>query len=452
MKKKLLLSLMLLFVFSIVGTVFAAEGTFTNVPANHWSYDAIVQLAKAGIIEGYDEKSFNKDRLLTRYEMALIVAKALPRSTEADEKTVKLMNKLADEYNKELSDLDVRIAKAEATIERNAKGNIFIWKTDLYYRYMNYGKSNAAKTITPYWIFSEQPTIKMNSGWTLSAGTFYSSRLQDGQTRGFIYYGGFSAAGPFEGGNLSVGNFSDVVQSGMVLDTHMSGFKFAFGNNKMKSAVSYGKTWAKNNYVTSSDGVRYATYAFDYALRGSATSPGKASVGDDSNATEMLPPGTTQIIGAVIRTASYRSSYEPKIFTEFGAATGLKSGHTFTVDTVRSSNVPFGNTGYKFQLDYAAGQAYKPGYHTWMLRYAKMGANANICTNDIITDYSVKSISNGVVTFNTTTGLKGWELEYRYYFEENIDLKLNYVQASPITGNGYKDYKYFQAELRFGVR
>ncbi|MBP2664540.1 MAG: S-layer protein [Firmicutes bacterium] len=76
MRKAIVVCLVLLFVLSIAGPVFAAEGTFCDVPKNHWSYEAIDELVKAGVIDN-SSKIFNGDRMVTRYEMALMVAKAM---------------------------------------------------------------------------------------------------------------------------------------------------------------------------------------------------------------------------------------------------------------------------------------------------------------------------------------------------------------------------------------
>ena len=57
-----------------------AANPFSDVPAGHWAYDSISKLAVAGIIEGYGDDTFRGDRLMTRYEMAQIVAKALAKA------------------------------------------------------------------------------------------------------------------------------------------------------------------------------------------------------------------------------------------------------------------------------------------------------------------------------------------------------------------------------------
>jgi hypothetical protein len=52
---------------------------FADVPTDHWAYDAIAELAAKGLIEGYPDGSFKGDRAMTRYEMAMVVARLLAR-------------------------------------------------------------------------------------------------------------------------------------------------------------------------------------------------------------------------------------------------------------------------------------------------------------------------------------------------------------------------------------
>jgi S-layer homology domain len=64
--------------FALVAPVAFAQ-PFGDVPTNHWAYDAIAHLAAKGIIEGYPDRTFKGDRAMTRYEMAMVVARLLAR-------------------------------------------------------------------------------------------------------------------------------------------------------------------------------------------------------------------------------------------------------------------------------------------------------------------------------------------------------------------------------------
>ncbi len=115
MKKTLVTLLALVFVLGIAGTALAAPANpFVDVPAKHWAYGAVAQLAKAGIVDGYGDGSFRGDRSMTRYEMAQVVAKAMAKSDKADAEQKALIDKLAVEFAAELNNLGVRVAKLEA--------------------------------------------------------------------------------------------------------------------------------------------------------------------------------------------------------------------------------------------------------------------------------------------------------------------------------------------------
>lgn len=60
-----------------MGTSFANENPFDDVPQDHWSRTAIVDLVNKGVIKGYDDNTFKGDQKITRFEMAQMVAKAM---------------------------------------------------------------------------------------------------------------------------------------------------------------------------------------------------------------------------------------------------------------------------------------------------------------------------------------------------------------------------------------
>ena len=102
MKKTLLLAMTV--AMGITASAYAAN-PFSDVPAGHWAYDAVNKLASEGVIEGYPGGTYGGDRLMTRYEMAQIVAKAMAKGANAD--------KLAAEFAGELDSLGVRVANLE---------------------------------------------------------------------------------------------------------------------------------------------------------------------------------------------------------------------------------------------------------------------------------------------------------------------------------------------------
>lgn len=120
MKKGVILVFVLILVsFSV--SVYAAANPYSDVPEKHWAYDAISKLAKAGVISGYADGTYRGERVLTRYEMAQIVANALTKADNSNAETQALVQKLAVEFADELKDLGVRVKKLEDKEEARMK-------------------------------------------------------------------------------------------------------------------------------------------------------------------------------------------------------------------------------------------------------------------------------------------------------------------------------------------
>lgn len=89
----------------------ATADSFSDVPKNHWSYEALDYLAKEGVIDGMGDSTFQGGRSMTRYEMASVVAKAMQKANGGNvsygDKAV--LDKLSAEYADELSTLNKRV-------------------------------------------------------------------------------------------------------------------------------------------------------------------------------------------------------------------------------------------------------------------------------------------------------------------------------------------------------
>lgn len=74
----------------VAGTNMKADRTtlFPDVPSNHWAYDAVSDLSRRGLVEGYPDGTFGGDRLLTRYEFAEIVYRAIQNGVQVNEQLV----------------------------------------------------------------------------------------------------------------------------------------------------------------------------------------------------------------------------------------------------------------------------------------------------------------------------------------------------------------------------
>ena len=102
---------------SVAGTKMKADHTtlFPDVAANHWAYEAVSDLSRRGLVEGYPDGTFGGDRLLTRYEFAQIVYRAIQDGVTVDDR-------LVTEFSPEMAlfrvDTIAKNAQGEPTIER----------------------------------------------------------------------------------------------------------------------------------------------------------------------------------------------------------------------------------------------------------------------------------------------------------------------------------------------
>ena len=101
----------------VAGTNMKADHTtlFPDVAANHWAYEAVSDLSRRGLVEGYPDGTFGGDRLLTRYEFAQIVYRAIQDGVTVDDR-------LVTEFSPEMAlfrvDTVAKNAQGEPTIER----------------------------------------------------------------------------------------------------------------------------------------------------------------------------------------------------------------------------------------------------------------------------------------------------------------------------------------------
>ena len=172
MKKSLLSALTTAHVVGAASTTFAAANPFEDVPADHWAYDAVAQLAADGVIEGYGDGTYRGDQEITRYEMAQMIARAMAKNPSGADKA--LVDKLAAEFADELNNLGVRVAALEKKVD-NVK---WVGEIRFNFRKQSYNNGNA-KGRQEYVQLRLKPQMKINEHWN---------------GRAYIYYGGVDKA------------------------------------------------------------------------------------------------------------------------------------------------------------------------------------------------------------------------------------------------------------------
>jgi len=118
MKKWVVISLVLVYKMVFAGTGFAAVNAFDDVPANHWAYEAVKKLDSDGILQSSGDHSYQGDNVITRYEMAVMVANAMARIDRGNAEDKLLIHKLEIEFAAELNNLGVHVLALEKKVDK----------------------------------------------------------------------------------------------------------------------------------------------------------------------------------------------------------------------------------------------------------------------------------------------------------------------------------------------
>ena len=241
MKKSLVLAMAM--ALGVTASAYAAN-PFSDVPAGHWAYDSVAKLAAAGVVDGYTDGAFAGDKLITRYEMAQIVAKAMAKGADCD--------KLAAEFADELDTLGVRVAK----LEKGADAVKITGETRL--RYWNFDgntQTNGDKTAlrTRIWIKGQ-----VNDDWsatamlentqtfnTTSKGIYQGDKGEEDTSFQRAYVNGKIGGLIVQAGRYS---FCDFL-GGLVYDDRVDGVQLSYGKDvKVTAAIAKAsdKTTANN--------------------------------------------------------------------------------------------------------------------------------------------------------------------------------------------------------------
>jgi hypothetical protein len=104
---------------------------FPDVPSNHWAYEAVEGLRQRALVIGYEDGNFKGDRLLTRYEFAQIVYRALQRAQEVGQD---VDTRLVEEFSPEMARFKVdqmgkgiervHVQTSTKDVQRDAYGTI----------------------------------------------------------------------------------------------------------------------------------------------------------------------------------------------------------------------------------------------------------------------------------------------------------------------------------------
>lgn len=207
-------------------SAFAAADSFSDVPKDHWAYEALDYLASEGIIEGYADGTFQGNRTMTRYEVAAIVAKAsMNENVSIGGRSV--LDRLRQEYSAEMTSLKERIAKNEADIAELKDNNkvqfsgMFRVQYDKDNRRTDDNGGAADQNDNKRFYLDLRGSYKVNDNWTVRFQN-ESNRRYGTDTR----YGG------------KVGHADDVWHQGTISRIWVDGY-----NPNNGSWISIGRSW-----------------------------------------------------------------------------------------------------------------------------------------------------------------------------------------------------------------
>ena len=279
MKKTLVSALTTALVVGAASTTFAAANPFSDVPADHWAYDAVSQLAADGVIEGYGDTTFRGNQNITRYEMAQMIAKAMAKSdVSAADKA--LIDKLAAEFSDELNNLGVRVSN----LERNA--DMVKWNGKAEYTYYSHRDKDAnKKTNDDQLLFRLEPSAEVNSHWhvnaRLDASTDLAKDNKDDNANPSLRHGSDSiqdtdvtlkrvwAQGNYGNFQVKLGKFAQI-DNDSIFDTSFSGAEVQFGNKVTFTAGAGRQNMDNDSDFTQKFGRNEDTANYQYAGLGYA--------------------------------------------------------------------------------------------------------------------------------------------------------------------------------------
>ncbi|MBE6094066.1 MAG: S-layer homology domain-containing protein [Schwartzia succinivorans] len=441
MKKTLVSALTTALVVGAASTTFAAANPFEDVPADHWAYDAIAQLAADGVIEGYGDGTYRGDQEITRYEMAQMIARAMAKG--GGDKA--LIDKLAAEFADELNNLGVRVAALEKKVD-NVK-----WTGMIRYRYITRSESSnpdrnnngiGDKNNTNGLLLRLEPQMTINKNWTGKARLDYN---RDTEMNDAVNHGGASVdriwvEGKYSNVAIRLGKFNvqTAADYATTMDYRIAGGEAVFGKD-VKVALRGGRLNFANSSAFEHGGTSlgpgqdrdtngYGSYigAEVYGDRAKKFTWGLGWQQVRSDANNEFGNMDGSNINIWNLGLGYKFDKNVSLTGVYAWATGIGSNSAIQ-STGMDVAVPgdegkFKNT-YAFQLNYKGANKAKKGSWGAFVAYRHLGDWATIHPT---------ARENGPMC----GGEQGWEVGVHYTFLQNILGKVQYYSGRELaSGN-----------------
>ena len=216
-----------------VTTAFAAN-PFSDVTPDSWAYQAVSQLAAAGIVNGYPDGTFKGQNDITRYEMAQMVAKAMANQDRANAEQQAMINRLADEFSNELNNLGVRVARLEDRV-----GNVKV-TGDARLRYQDAEHAKSKFDARARVQFNAKVNDRTDAVVRVTSGNFELGNSTTGGNANATIDRAYVNHKFGERVSLKAGRFGQVVGGGLAFDGTFDGAQFNAGNDKVNFQAAYG--------------------------------------------------------------------------------------------------------------------------------------------------------------------------------------------------------------------
>ena len=403
MKKSLVLAMAM--ALGVTASAYAAN-PFSDVPAGHWAYDSINKLAAAGVIDGYGDGTFGGDKLMTRYEMAQIVAKAMAKGANVE--------KLAAEFADELDNLGVSVANLEKKAD-----NVKI-TGELRYRYVDQkgevnrdadGKAHSYVNDlrSRIWING-----MINDDWSYTGMLQNTQNLGDNAGNEKTDFQRAYVDGKLGGLAVRAGRYNLVLADGNFYDTRADGVEVAYG--KDVKLTGYAGKFAEDTNIDGYDtnGGNYWGADVTAAIgKGLDLSAGYIHVNDiaeddrlDDN--KVWYVGAKYAVGHVGLSAMYLKG-------DLSDSYGNKYDEDWQKD------------GYVIGLDYKGAKAAEVGSWGLWAKYYNQGTATYLAhTTDAHTFWG--------------EGFKGYGVGANYTFAKNIVGNVAYYETKDIYAQKTEDY------------
>ena len=377
MKKSLVLAMAM--ALGVTASAYAAN-PFSDVPAGHWAYDSVNKLAAAGIVDGYGDATFGGDRLMTRYEMAQIVAKAMAKGANVD--------RLAAEFADELDSLGVRVAALEKKSD-----NVKITGEVRYHYQDNSGDADgySTKLRSRIWM-----TGQINDDWKYTGMLENNENLKNDAGEETVKFQRAYVNGKIGGVAVQAGRYNNKLAEGNVYDTRFDGVQLSYGKD-VKLTAGYGKA-TPSSFVRAQSG---ETWYADLSGKVGSLDLGAGYYGFKD--VEVKAFGTT------VATNEDDNIWAVKANYNFGQDFQLGAMYLKGDDM----NTNLDDDGYVVTASYKGAKASKVGSWGLVAKYYDQGATT-------YADHTMNGLADDML------GFKGYSVFANYTFAKNIVGQVEY--------------------------